>query len=240
MRRQAERYGVVAAAGSATSLSSGDGVIVARTEAGNINARSVLIATGVTNNRPHMSATMHAEALERGRLRYCPVCDGYEVTDLDVAVVGNGERAAKEAEFLRSFTARVSLIAAYADSNLSAADRERLSAIGVRLIAGPAADFVLSTEGLSVLTGEGWIRFDTVYPSLGSVVHSDLAAGLGADLSDDGCIKVDAHQRTSVSGLYAAGDVVKGLDQISHAMGEAGVAATAIRNDLAERAPLLR
>ena len=48
------------------------------------------------------------------------------------------------------------------------------------------------------------------------------------------------HQRTDVPGIYAAGDVVLGLDQISHAMGEGGVAATTIRNDLAKERPLLR
>lgn len=63
------------------------------------------------------------------------------------------------------------------------------------------------------------MSFDTVYPALGSKIHSDLAASLGAALTDEGCIKVDAHQRTNVPGLYAAGDVVVGLDQISHAMG---------------------
>jgi thioredoxin reductase (NADPH) len=51
---------------------------------------------------------------------------------------------------------------------------------------------------------------------------------------------VDDHQRTSVAGLYAAGDVVKGLDQISHAMGEGGVAAVTIRNDMAEKQALVR
>jgi thioredoxin reductase (NADPH) len=51
---------------------------------------------------------------------------------------------------------------------------------------------------------------------------------------------VDNHQRTTVAGLYAAGDVAKGLDQISHAMGEGGVAATTIRNDIAETCLLLR
>ena len=75
---------------------------------------------------------------------------------------------------------------------------------------------------------------------MGSVIRSELAVTLGADASDEGCLVVDAHQRTTVPGLYAAGDVTKGLDQISHAMGEAGVAATAIRNDLANAGPLLR
>jgi thioredoxin reductase (NADPH) len=63
---------------------------------------------------------------------------------------------------------------------------------------------------------------------------------LGAVQAGDDCIRVDSHQRTSIPGLYAAGDVVLGLDQISHAMGEGGVASTTIRNDLAEEAPIRR
>jgi thioredoxin reductase (NADPH) len=50
----------------------------------------------------------------------------------------------------------------------------------------------------------------------------------------------DEKMRSTVPGLYAAGDVVHGLDQISHAMGEGGQAATTIRNDLAAQTPLLR
>ena len=86
----------------------------------------------------------------------------------------------------------------------------------------------------------GAIRFDSLYPALGSDTHTMLAEMLGARLNEDGCIGVDAHQRTSVPGLYAAGDVVIGLDQISHAMGDGGVAATTIRNDLAKDTPLWR
>jgi thioredoxin reductase (NADPH) len=78
-----------------------------------------------------------------------------------------------------------------------------------------------------------------MYPALGSKVHSDLAIALGANCTDEDCIRVDSHQATSVPGLFAAGDVVLGLDQISHAIGEAGVAATAMRNRLAASQPLL-
>ena len=61
---------------------------------------------------------------------------------------------------------------------------------------------------------------------------------VGAGSAGDGCVGVDAHMRTSVDGVYAAGDLVIGLDQISNAMGQGGVAATTIRNDLAEREPI--
>jgi thioredoxin reductase (NADPH) len=75
---------------------------------------------------------------------------------------------------------------------------------------------------------------------LGSDTHTELAKQVGAEIADDGTLPVDSHQRTDVPGLYAAGDVVKGLDQISHAMGEGGVAATTIRNDLARETPIIR
>jgi thioredoxin reductase (NADPH) len=69
---------------------------------------------------------------------------------------------------------------------------------------------------------------------------SRVAVGGGLCASDDGRIEVDDHQRTSVPGLFAAGGVVKGLDQISHAMGEASVAATTIGNLLGEQRRLWR
>jgi thioredoxin reductase (NADPH) len=105
---------------------------------------------------------------------------------------------------------------------------------------GPAQAVAITGDCIVVETAEGTYTFDSVYPALGSDVHCQLAEQVGARLNETGCIGVDTHQRTSVPGLYAAGDVVIGLDQISHAMGEGGVAATTIRNDLAKERPLLR
>lgn len=202
-------------------------------------ARTVLLATGVTNRRPDVPEELHAEALRTGRLRYCPVCDGFEVTDQNVAVIGRGDRAVTEAIFLRSFTDRVTLILDQ-DGELTEHDADRINKVGIRLARGRPSEFALGPNRIHFAVGQRRMAFDTVYPSLGSEIHSELAASLGATLTDEGCIQVDAHQRTNVQGLYAAGDVVVGLDQISHAMGEAGVAATTIRNDLAAVRPILR
>lgn len=240
MREQTLLYGAELVTGRVTALQRGAEVYLATLPDREILARTVLLATGVTNRRPLIDEALHGEALRQGRLRYCPVCDGYEVTDQVVAVVGHGLRAAREAEFLRSYTADVSLIDLTGEDGLDDAARARLDAIGVKRRAGPARDFRLERDALSLACPAGRLSFDAVYPSLGSDVHSDLAKALGAAVTEDGCIKVDAHQRTSVPGLYAAGDVVLGLDQIIHAMGEAGVAATTLRNDLAALAPLLR
>jgi len=79
------------------------------------------------------------------------------------------------------------------------------------------------------------LRFDTIYPALGSDTNNALARHLDIELSDDRCIVVDTKQRASMEGVYAAGDIVMALDQISVAMGHAAVAATAMHNDLRNR-----
>ncbi|MBB3691650.1 NAD(P)/FAD-dependent oxidoreductase [Sphingomonas sp. BK580] len=241
MLTQAEKYGARREPVKVTGLAQdGDG-FVATTDRGTHRARTVLLATGVVNHRPHgLLPEVHDPALARGLLRYCPVCDGYEVTDKRVAVIGTGDRGMREALFLRGFTRDITLIAPEAEHLLDAACATALDEAGVVRVDGPCGGYAIEGDEFALDTARGRMAFDSVYPALGSRIRSRLAIEAGARASDDGCLEVDDHQRTSVPGLFAAGDVVKGLDQISHAMGEAGVAATTIRNLLAEQRPLRR
>jgi thioredoxin reductase (NADPH) len=200
----------------------------------------VLLATGIANRRPPMDEDLHDDALARGLVRYCPICDGYEVTDKRVGVIGSDSHGVAEAAFIRSFTADVTLIAPDKAMNLKQEDQDELKAAQIDCVDGPTQAVAISNDFIVVDTAEGHYTFDTIYPALGSDTHVQLAEMAGAKLSKDNCIEIDPRQRTSVPGLYAAGDVVIGLDQISHAMGEGGVAATTIRNDLAEQRPLWR
>ena len=241
MAEQATRYGTRIERGQVSRIDRGDdGLFTAEWGSGPVRARTVLLATGVTNRRPPMDEEIHDAALASGLIRYCPICDGYEVTDKKVAVIGNADRGPGEAMFLRSYTADVTLIDPDGPLTLTEQDRGRLDEAGVVLVDGPV-DVIEPGEGEIVVTVPSEsLAFDTLYPALGSDTHVSLADMLGCELSKDCCIVVDSHQRTSVDGVYAAGDVVKGLDQISHAMGEGGVASTTIRNDLAKERPLLR
>lgn len=235
MRSHAVHYGAHIISGHVDTLErtgNGFAITLANPEQ-RLHAPAVLLATGVRNLRPEMPEPLHDEALARGLIRYCPICDGHEVTDARIAVIGTGARGAGESLFLRSYTPHLTLVAPDGRHDLDAAQRAELAAAGISLVDGPATDFAMLPTAMAVNTAQGRLHFDTVYPALGSQVHSSLARPLGADLGEDNCIHVDSHQRTSIPGLYAAGDVVLGLDQISHAIGEAGVAATAIRNDLA-------
>ncbi|MBD8665813.1 NAD(P)/FAD-dependent oxidoreductase [Rhizobium sp. CFBP 8752] len=239
MRRQAVQYGTDIRSTRVTALSGESGDFVVSSPDGTLEARTILLATGVTNREPDMSKEDHDGALNRGLIRYCPVCDGFEVTDKRVAVIGTGSKACNEAVFLRSYTADITLLSPDADHGLSASEQTLMHELGITVIAGPL-EYNVGVDAISIATSDAIYSFDSIYPALGSEIRSELAAGVGAMLSPEGCITVDSHQRTDIAGLYAAGDVVVGLDQISHAMGQAGVAATTIRNDLGRIQTLVR
>ena len=242
MRDQACKYGAQMESEFVTRLDrdSGTGVFTATWGSGCVRAWAVLLATGVTNRRPPMDEDLHGQALARGLVRYCPICDGYEVTDKRVGVIGSDRHGVAEALFLRSYTSNLVLIAPDKSLQLGFEDQQKLSEAEIECVDGPAQAVAISEDFIVVETVGGHYTFDSIYPALGSDTHTQLADMVGADLSDDNCIKVDGHQRTSIPGLYAAGDVVIGLDQISHSMGEGGVAATTIRNDLCAKEPRWR
>lgn len=239
MRQHTERYGVPYEEARVIALAREDGLFRASTNVREVFARTVLLATGLQNRRPDMDVRLHDVAMEQGKIRYCPICDGYEVTDQRIAIIGTGEHGVREAEFLRSYSAQVTLVCADGPHRLDRQVRERLSAEGIALLNGPASHYALRQDGIAFQADGSWVEVDTIYPALGSDVRSELGAALGAETEGD-CLKVDAQQRTNVSGVYAAGDVVSGLDQISVALGQAALAATAVRNDLGGVGALLR
>jgi thioredoxin reductase (NADPH) len=240
MLAQAEKFGAVRELAEVTSLRAIEGGFGVRVGEREYGARSVLLATGVVNNRPEMPGAIHDEALARGLLRYCPICDAYEVTDRRIGVIGTGGHGAREALFLRGYSANVTLIAPDGAHAIESDYAEKLEAAAIACIAGPCTDYAIEGDEIALNTAQGRLAFDTIYPALGSRIRSRLAVAAGARAAEDGCLEVDSHQRTSIPGLFAAGDVVKGLDQISHAMGEGGVAATTIRNMLDEQRPIRR
>ncbi|MFN3618807.1 NAD(P)/FAD-dependent oxidoreductase [Sphingorhabdus sp.] len=242
MRDQALKYGTKHIEGRVFKISRRNDACSFLVEYGHgkIETPVILMATGVVNRRPAVDEELHARGLQEGRIRYCPVCDGFEVTDQNVAVIGTGDKGLSEALFLRGFTAKVTLLSPDGVHELDDAARDKASAYDIPCVDGPTFVEDIDASGIYLRTPTSSVLFDCVYPALGSDVNNLLAQMAGVRCSETGAIIVDTHQRTSVPGIYAAGDVVLGLDQISHAMGEGGVAAVTIRNDLSQTKPIKR
>jgi thioredoxin reductase (NADPH) len=230
MRRQAVRYGAVLLQGRVSELQQSDTGFSAAVGSARFNAKTILLATGVIDygpNLPHVP-----EAVRSGRLRICPICDGFEVQGRPVGVIGNDGGGVREARFLKTYTDDICLLHVGPADALSGDDRAVLAREEIKLIETSVHDIDFTEDGSQVVChhGRGAHRYFAIYSALGTRPRSELAEQLCAGLSADGRLVVDAHQQTSVAGLYAAGDLVHGLNQISTAEGEGATAATAIHN----------
>ncbi|WP_426957356.1 NAD(P)/FAD-dependent oxidoreductase [Muricoccus radiodurans] len=235
LRRQREtlsQYGVLPIPAHVVALAKRHGHFAAALEGDvpgrELRARRVLLATGCLDIEPTLPDL--PDAVQRGLVRYCPICDGYEARGRKVAVLGHGARGLGEAVFVaRSYSPDVTLLTL--GESLSADDEARAAEHGIRVIAAPIEALDVEHDRISAIrAGGAEHRFETLYSALGLTVRSDLAVALGAEHDEAGALIVDEHCRTTVPGLYAAGDVVRGLNQIVVAMGHAAIAATDIHN----------
>lgn len=197
---------------------------------GVISGRRLLLATGVTDIPPAMPHVR--AALDSGVLRYCPVCDAYEVIGKAVGVYASGSAGVAEAIYLRHFSADITLFMAQGAPGLTADERRRLAEAGIRWNSAPVDAIRRDGERIELIHAGARTLCDTLYCALGLTVHSQIAEALGAPLDETGYVKIDAHHATGVPGLYAAGDVSSGLNQIAVAMGGAAIAASAIHREL--------
>lgn len=231
MRRQAETYGSTIVKGRVDGLKPVRGGFRIDTAEGPLHARSVILATGVTDNMPPLPE--FADGVARGLVRICPICDGFEVIGQSVGVIGRDDHCAREALFLRTYSDDVTFIHVGPEP-LPAKLKRDLAKGGVAIVESAMSAVRIEKRRISALDfDDGEVRrFDVIYSALGVTPQTDLAVQAGARLDAGGRLLVDEHQQTSVPGLYAAGDVVRGLNQISTAEGEGAIAATAVHNRL--------
>lgn len=220
LRAQAEEFGAVIQSAPADRLEIAFSGF--RLEAGGrtLEAATVLLATGVVDRLPGIADI--ETSIRKSRVRMCPICDAYEAIGARIAVLGDDESALKEADFLRTYSPDVTVLMT-GEAGPETPDTLRIALSDLQF---EPREVTLRREGAAER------RFDFLYLALGCTTQNALATALGARLDADGNLLTDSHQMTSVEGLYAAGDVVRSLNQISVAVGEAAIAATAMHNRL--------
>jgi thioredoxin reductase (NADPH) len=229
LAEQAGAYGISIVRARVEALRKQEDEFVATAAETEIRARRVVLATGLVDNSPSLPGLK--AAIDDGLVRYCPICDGFEATDLRICVLGGADDACGKAVFLRTYSKSVTLLTLDGKAGCEATCRD-LSGAGVDFPVSPVVAIERQSDGVSAtLADSSRMTFDVIYPVLGCSVRSELGTALGAG-HNDGCLQVDAHQQTAVDGLYAIGDVVSDLHQIAVGTGHAAIAATHIHNSL--------
>jgi len=191
-----------------------------------VEARRVLLATGAVDDLPDV-----AGARERwGRdLLHCPYCHGWEVRDQAIGVLGSVEHA----HLLRQWSDDVILFTH--TSAVAAGERATLHARGIAVVDGAVERLVVADDHLrAVALADGRsVARDALFIRPALRAHADgPAAALGCELLAGGLVCVDADGRTSVPGVWAAGNAANPRAQVITAAGEGSAVAIAINTDL--------
>ena len=227
LNQQAMQFGTQSRHAHVSSITIEEGIFRLHTDDGALLSRYVLLATGVRDKLPPMEGA--EDAVRRGVLRVCPICDGFEAIDRRIAIIGDGAAGEREAEFLRNYSDRVTLL-----ELPSCHDRKACTPCsgGIERIRVTLSELKVKNDRVTLSTPQGERDFDVVYLALGCSPQHNLARSLNARCDERGALVVNGHQETSVPCLYAAGDVVRGLNQVVVAAAEGAIAAVDIHNKL--------
>jgi thioredoxin reductase (NADPH) len=187
LRKQAETYGVTVVSARITGLKREGREFAATFGEREVKTRFILLATGIVDESPDLPGLK--DAIAKGSIRYCPVCDGYEATDQRIGVLGHGNDASSKAKFLRTYSDDVTLLSLDEHPHKNEEAAKSLREAGIK-VAGPVSAVEHSGDEIrAVLQGGRTLSFDVVYPALGCGVRSELAVGLGAKTNDVGCLR---------------------------------------------------
>jgi thioredoxin reductase (NADPH) len=214
MRKQALRFGAQLVTDDITEMKlDGDVKTLVDGSGNTIKARAVILAMGSAYKE--IGLTNEKRLSGRG-VSWCATCDGFFFRDQVIAVVGGGDSAMEEANFLTKFASKVVLI--------HRRDQLRASKImAERAKANPKIEFLFNTEVIDVLgedkvtalklrntvNGEESVRdFTGLFVAIGHLPRSELVTGQVATNSE-GYVEVEGRStRTNLKGVFACGDLV--------------------------------
>lgn len=244
LRGQAERFGAVIDFANVTGLKkdTATNTITVTTDNSNVTAKAVLIATGSDHRKLNIPG--ESEYYARG-VHYCATCDGAFYTGKRLIVVGGGNSGVQEALFLTRFATHIDLLVR-SDLRASEVLQRKLEAAKDKITvhtnvlvdeivaendAVTGARITHKQSGKSEL-----VRADGVFIFIGLLPNTTFLRDSDVTLDDTGLVITDTNLQTSVSGVFAAGDVRSGATmQIASAVGDGATAALKIREYLEAR-----
>jgi thioredoxin reductase len=193
-------------------------------------ARTVLLATGLKDELPSLPGI---EPLWGKSVFHCPYCDGYEIRDKAVAVYGEGDDALHQLMLIRNLTTNLTLCAGEG-WRLTSTQHERLSRNGIHVVEQPIAALESTGTQLEAIRFANGTRLgiSALFIRPKTSHRTPFAQALGCKVNERGVVQVDLRGRTSVEGIYAAGDLSSPIRSVAIAVAQGAAAGYGINADL--------
>ncbi len=229
---EAESVGVEFMSATVRTIGKAGDVFEIQTDHGVAKGRRVGLAYGLKDRLPDIEGF---DAYYGKSIFHCPDCDGYEVSDKVVGVIGTGKPAAGLSLKLLQWSSKIAIFTNGEEHGLSQEDMSKLLAESIRVDTTKIRRFDGSgecVEGLELETGER-VAVEAMFFTLGVERNCLLAEDLGCDFVEDTPnLRVDDSKQTTVAGIYAMGDLVPGSQLAVTSAADGAIAAIAINKSL--------
>lgn len=231
-RAQVERYDTVkfyeglAVGGTRTA----EGFEITTNAGNTFAARKLIFATGIKDLMPHIPGFAECWGIS---IIHCPYCHGYEYRKQNTAIVANGERAFHIASLVSNLTDSITILSTgTADFTSDQMDKLKKNQINVRDTKIEEFEYSNGAIKSVVFNDNTRMSFDVAYAAIPFLQQSDIPVSIGCELTEEGHIKVDAFQKTTVPGVFACGDNSSIMRSVAKAVYSGNLAGALVNGEL--------
>lgn len=193
-------------------------------------AKKLVFATGVKDLFPNIK---NFEDCWGKTVIHCPYCHGYEFKGKKTAILANGERAFHVTALVNNLSSDLTIVTR-GKANFSEEQLAKLKKNKIKVVEKEVKEIQHQKGNIAALLFEDGTaeNFDAAYAAIPFEQHSNIPVSLGCELTEAGHLKVDAFQKTTVSGVFACGDNSSPMRSVSYAVATGGVVGSMVNNEL--------
>lgn len=201
------------------------------TESGEIfNAKKLIFATGVEDIIPSIQGFSACWGIS---VIHCPYCHGYEFKNKKTAIMANGERAFHLAGLVNNLSTDLTLLTS-GKADLDFKQKAKLQVYGIEIIEEEIGEIQHKNGWVQqvILKNGTVLAFDAVYAAIPFRQHSVIPVELGCELTEQGHLKIDNFQKTTIAGVFACGDNSSMMRSVSNAVAAGNLAGAMVNKEL--------
>lgn len=193
-------------------------------------SKKLIFATGVKDIMPAIGGFKECWGIS---IIHCPYCHGYEVRSEKIGILGNGDYGFEFSKMINNLTKDLTLFT-NGKSTLTAEQTEKLANNSIKIIESEIDKFVHVNGQIEhiLFKDDSKTAIKATYAKVPFVQHSDIPKELGCEFTEEGYIKVDMFQKTSIDGLFACGDNTTFMRSVSNAVAAGGKSGSVVNKEL--------
>jgi thioredoxin reductase len=193
-------------------------------------ARKLIFATGIKDIMPDIDGFAECWGIS---IVHCPYCHGYEYRKQNTAIIGTGERAFHLASLVSNLTDSITMLS-NGKADFTSEQRDNLKKHDIEVMETQISRFEYHEGQIQsiVFDDNTKMPFDVAYAAIPFLQHSDIPFSLGCERTEDGHIKVDTFQKTTVQGVFACGDNSSMMRSVAKAVYSGNLAGAAVNGEL--------